>query len=219
MTFTLPSPENRTVIIGSTGSGKTVFGVWLLSTRDFNNRPWFIFDFKGDKLLGALGAKEIGLRDRPKEPGLYIIRPIPGDDELINEFFYWVWATENKGVYVDEGYMLPKFTTHFKWFRACLTQGRSKRVELIVCSQRPVFLDKFVFTESNYFAIFNMNYGEDRKHVAAYLDNRKPDLLPKFHSLWYAVDGQKSAVLGPVPKANVLLNTFAKRLDQKPVKI
>jgi len=216
MSINLPSSDNRTAVIGSTGSGKTQFSVWLLSVRDFITRPGVIFDFKGDKLLDALGATEIGLHTFPKEPGLYIIRPLPGDEMLVSEFFRKCWANENILIYIDEGYMVPK---NDRWFRACLTQGRSKNIEMIVCSQRPVFLDKFVFTESNFFAIFNMNYAEDRKTVAAYLDNRKPGLLPKYHSLWYEVNDQKSHILGPVPEAKVLINTFREKLNKKPVKI
>jgi DNA helicase HerA-like ATPase len=216
MTIKLPSSDNRTAVIGSTGSGKTQFSVWLLSTRDFTRRPWVIFDFKGDALLEDIGAKEITLHAPPKEPGLYIVRPLPGDEYLVSNFFYKCWAQENVGIYIDEGYMVPK---NDRWFRACLTQGRSKHIEMIVCSQRPVFLDKFVFTESNFFVIFNMNYAEDRKHVAAYLDNKRPGLLPKYHSLWYNVGDQRSNVLGPVPDAETLIATFQKRLDNKPVKI
>lgn len=219
MTVKLPGPDSRTAVIGSTGSGKTQFSVWLLSTVDFNRRPWFIFDFKGDELLDEIGATEITLHQFPKEPGLYILRPLPGSDDQVNEFFYKCWANENVGVYIDEGYMLPKFTNTYKWFRACLTQGRAKHIQMIICSQRPVFLDKFVFTESNYFAIFNMNYSEDRKQVAAYLDNRRPSLLPKYHCLWYQVAEQRSNNFSPVPTAEKLIATFAKRLDKKPVKI
>jgi DNA helicase HerA-like ATPase len=216
MSAQLPKGDNRTAVIGSTGSGKTQFSVWLLSTRDFLYRPWVIFDFKGDILLEQIGAKEISLRQFPREPGLYICRPLPGEDALVSNFFYQCWANENVGIYIDEGYMVPK---NDKWFRACLTQGRAKRIEMIVCSQRPVFLDKFVFTESNYFAIFNMNYSEDRKHVAAYLDNRKPGLLPKYHCLWHDVAGQGSVTFSPVPSAEKLIADFARKLDLKPVKI
>lgn len=217
MTVKLPQSDNRTAIIGSTGSGKTQFGTWLLSTRDFNFRVWIIFDFKGDELLERIGATIIPVGYIPKQPGLYIVRPLPGDEQKVSEMFYKIWARENIGVYIDEGYMLPK---NDRWVRACLTQGRSKHIEMIICSQRPVFLDKFVFTESNYFAIFNMNFEGDRKQVTEYLgNNRKLSLLPKYHSLWYDVGGQRSAVMGPVPGAETLISTFQKRLENKPVKI
>src|SRR6476659_4299769 len=120
MTINLPSSDNRTTVIGSTGSGKTQFSVWLLSTRDFNLRPWVIFDFKGDVLLDELGAKPWTLISPPKDPVLYIIRPLPGDEMLVSNFFFKVWQQEHIGIYVDEGYMLPK---NDRWFRACLTQG------------------------------------------------------------------------------------------------
>lgn len=216
MSIRLPRIDNRTAVIGSTGSGKTQFSVWLLSIRDFNRRPWVIFDFKGDVLLADIGAQEISLLSPPKKPGLYIVRPLPGDDYLISNFLMKCWQQENIGLYIDEGYMIPK---NDRWFRACLTQGRAKKIEMIVCSQRPVFLDKFVWTESNFFAVFNLTNIDDRKKVGEYMDGTRGKRLPEYHSLWYDVSGQRSAILGPVPDADTLIETFNKRLENKPVKI
>ena len=206
--FKLPESDNRTAVIGSTGSGKTFFSVWLLSTKDFTDRPAVIINSKGDKLLESLGAKPWSLNKFPKEPGLYIINPLPGDDALLSRFFYLCWLHENILVYIDEGYMMPK---NDRWFRACLTQGRSKNIEMIICSQRPVFLDKFVWTESSYFVVFNLTNREDRKKVGEYMDGEKPVLLPKHHSLWYDVGEQKSLKLGPVPDKDTLIARFNRR--------
>ena len=151
----LPTPDKRTSVIGSTGSGKTQFAVWLLSSRDFHIRPWVIFDFKGDKLIADLGAIELSVHSNPpKNPGLYIVRPLPGDEVAVSAFLQKCWAQEYIGIYIDEGYMLPKLD---RWFRACLTQGRSKLIEMIILSQRPVWMDKYVFTEANYFAVFKLS--------------------------------------------------------------
>jgi hypothetical protein len=213
----LPTSDKRTSVIGSTGSGKTQFAVWLLSTRDFHIRPWVIFDFKGDKLIGELGAIPISLNSPPpKAPGLYIIRPLPGDEHLVSAFLMKCWAQEYIGIYIDEGYMLPKLD---RWFRACLTQGRSKLIEMIILSQRPVWMDKYVFTEANYFAVFKLNSIEDRKHVSNFLDGNRPTVLPKYHCLWYDVDRQQADIFQPVPSADELISTFARRLENKPVKI
>lgn len=207
--FTLPSGDNRTAIIGSTGSGKTQFAAWLLSTRDFDKRPWVLFDFKGDVLLNRIGATPMRLDQYPKNPGLYIVKPLPGDEPLVSRLFYQAWLKENIGLYIDEGYMVPK---NDRWFRACLTQGRSKNVEMIVCSQRPVFLDKFVWTESSYFAVLNLTNSEDRKKVGEYLNGEKPKVLPKYHSLWYDVGGQSGLFLKPVPNADEIVSRFEHRL-------
>jgi len=213
----LPTPDKRTSVVGSTGSGKTQFAVWLLSTRDFNTRPWVIFDFKGDKLIGDLGATEISVANKPPtKPGLYIVKPLPGDEVLVSQFLMRCHQQENIGIYIDEGYMLPKLD---RWFRACLTQGRSKLIEMIILSQRPVWMDKYVFTEANHFAVFKLNSIDDRKHMRNFLDGDTPNVLPKYHCLWYDVDRQQANIFKPVPSADELIFTFEKRLNNKPVRI
>ena len=205
-----PKSDNRTVVIGSTGSGKTFFAVALLSTRPWHLYPAIIFDFKGDKLLESLGATEIFIEnDPPIEPGLYIVRPLPGDDALVSDFFRKCWAQENMILYIDEGYMVP---TRDRWFRACLTQGRSKHIEMIILSQRPKWMDTFSFTEASFIAVFKINYEDDRKHVKAYLGGLMPTLLPKYHCLWYDVDRQNAAIIAPVPDRNVLISRFHDRI-------
>lgn len=216
----LPSPDKRTSIVGSTGSGKTQFAVWLLSTRNFDVRPWVIFDFKGDKLLADIGATEISVKSKPPvEAGLYIVRPLPGDEIFVSLFLRNCWAQEYIGIYIDEGYMLPAYTNTHRWFRACLTQGRSKEIEMIILSQRPVWMDKYVFTEANYFGVMKLNSLEDRKHISNFLDGQKLKTLPKYHCFWYNVDKQEATIFKPVPSANELIKVFHNRLAKRIHKI
>lgn len=210
----LPANDARTSILGSTGSGKTVFATWLLSSRDFNIRPWIIIDFKGDDLLNSIGAKNVPINSFPKDPGLYIVKPLPGEEGLVSSFFHKAWSRENIGLLIDEGTMILK---QDRWFRACLTQGRSKHVEMIICSQRPLWLDKYVFTESTFFSIHNINYLDDRKHLAAYLDGEVPGRLVNHESLWYDVAGQELSRLSAVPPPEQLKTIFKKRLEKRPV--
>lgn len=213
MTITLPRYDKRTAIIGSTGSGKTQFACWLLSSRDFHKRPWIIFDFKGDELIEAIGPKEINVYGPPpKKPGLYVVRPIPErDDKAVEQFLWQVWKNENTGIYIDEGYMLgPRNPA----LNACLTQGRSKRIEMMILSQRPVWMSKFVFSESNYFAVMNLTLADDRKYVAGYTNGTEINLLPKYHCLWYDCDGQNGTALSPVPGKDELLERFERRLSR-----
>lgn len=214
MSITLPRYDKRTAIIGSTGSGKTQLAVWLLSSRDFDRRPWVIFDFKGDELIEAINPHEINIYGPPpKKPGLYVVRPIPQrDDKAVEDFLWKCWAQEYIGIYIDEGYMLGARNPALN---ACLTQGRSKSIEMIILSQRPVWMSKFVFSESNYFAIMNLTLADDRKYVQGYIGGHEISLLPKYHSLWYDGDGQKGTVLAPVPGRDELLSRFENRLSKK----
>lgn len=212
----LPTSDKRTSVVGSTGSGKTQFAVWLLSTRDFDVRPWVIFDFKGDELIERIPAASISLPSKPPvNPGLYIVRPLPGDERLVSDFLKDCWSQENIGIYIDEGYMLPKLD---RWFRACLTQGRSKNIEMIILSQRPVWMDKYVFTEANYFAVFNLNSLDDRKHMKNFI-NDQAELLPKYHCLWYDVGQQEGTVFSPVPDADEIITVFQNRVSEMVEKI
>lgn len=212
--ITLPRFDKRTAILGSTGSGKTQFAVWLLASRDFHKRPWIIFDFKGDELIEAIGPEEINIYGAPpRKPGLYVVRPIPERDDIAVENFLWkVWKQESTGLYFDEGYMLGVRNAALN---ACLTQGRSKRIEIIVLSQRPVWMSKFVFSEANYFAVMNLTLQDDRKYVSSYTGGTEINLLPRYHSLWYDCEGQAGTVLKPVPGREELLKRFEQRLSRK----
>jgi len=214
VTITLPRFDKRTAIIGSTGSGKTQFAVWLLSSRDFHKRPWIIFDFKGDELIEAIGPQEINVYGGvPSKPGLYVVRPIPQrDDKAVEQFLWNCWAKENVGIYVDEGYMLGNRNPALN---ACLTQGRSKRIEMMILSQRPVWMSKFVFSEANYFAVMNLTLEDDRKYVSSYTGGTQIKLLPKYNCLWYDCDGQNGTRLAPVPGRDDLLARFEQRLSRK----
>lgn len=214
MTYELPRSDKRTVIVGSTGSGKTVLANWLLSSRDYSERPWYIVDFKGDDLIAKVGAKEISIYSPPpKKPGLYVVRPRFGwDDDALEAWLYAIWQNEDCGLYIDEGYMIPK---NSKAFRAIITQGRSKNIECIVLVQRPVWVDKFLFSEANHFYVMKLQLDSDRKCVSDYLDGTAIWRLPKFHSFWYNADEQEGIFLSPVPRRSKILETFATRRERE----
>jgi hypothetical protein len=192
--------------------------MWLLSTRDYHWRPWVVIDFKNDSFIEAIGAKEISIFGAPpKEPGLYVVRPIPEVHEKALEDFLWkCWAQEWIGIYIDEGYGVDRSNSGLK---ACLTQGRSKNIEMIICTQRPVWTSKMVFTEASFFAVFRLQTIADRKHVESYIDETQLSRLPKYHCLWYDTERQQANVLSPVPDRETILQTFHDRLGRKRVKI
>lgn len=213
VSYALPASDKRTVIVGSTGSGKTFVAVWLLATRDWHKRPWFIVDFKGDDLIASIGAAEIDVyKNPPIVPGLYVIRPIKNrDDEALEMFLWKIWENENAGVLIDEGYMLGMRNPALS---ALLTQGRSKRIEMINLVQRPVWVDKFFFSEANHFYIMKLQLEGDRKYISEYLDNTPINRLPRFCSYWYNADEQEGVHLRPVPPKSEILAMFRRRREQ-----
>lgn len=216
----LPKLDNRLTVLGSTGSGKTTGGLYIFGSAygpHFATMPFVMIDFKIDNLIYDIGAVEIPLSGGPpKEPGLYVVRPLPGEDEFLSVFFRKCWEQENIGIFVDEGTMLP---ARCKWVRACLTQGRSKHIPMVILSQRPVNLDKYVFTEASYFAIFNINNIEDRKFTRNYLDGTMPRVLPAYHFMYYDVAKNTSKVYSPVPDAETIVEKFKQFIPNKLMRI
>lgn len=215
MAVRLPDNTKRTVIIGSTGSGKTRGGIWLLSTRDFVTRPWVIVDFKCDDFIAQIpGLKEIPIDGKPPiRPGLYVVRPLPDDQEQVEAFLQACWEQENIGLFIDEGLMIGK-NGRSRWMRALLTQGRSKHIPMIVLTQRPVWIDKFVLTESDYLWTFRLNNIDDRNTVQGQMSPVMAERLAPYHSYWYDVGSDELATFAPVPRDKDILSTFRKRVTR-----
>lgn len=212
MAYHLPGHDKRTAIIGSTGSGKTVLACFILAHTDWHRRPCYVLDYKGDDLILDIGMQDINVNlPPPRKPGLYRVPLIPEiNDEALTQFLWRVWRNENAIIYIDEGYMIANNNAAYK---ALLTQGRSKNIQMITLVQRPVFCTKFVFSEANHFYVMRLQTEDDRKVVSGYLNGTPIDRLPRFHSYWYSADEQEGAHLAPVPGRAEILQIFTKRME------
>lgn len=220
VTFRLPLHNHRTAVMGRTGSGKTVMGLFLLSGSNFEQKPYYIVDYKGDPYFQQIDRlREIGLHERPPtNPGLYVIRPIPkADDEAVNDWLLRIWEQENAGIMFDEAYMVPED----RGFISILTQGRTKHINSIINTQRPAWISRFVFTEANQLCAYHLNDKDDRKKLWRHLPEDKVvrQRLPDYHSIWYDVDRNELSLLGMVPHPDVLLDRIQTRLQPRRVTI
>lgn len=194
----LPSPSNRCVIIGSTGSGKTGLGLWHLSKRSYENRTVIIVDYKGDEYIAKIKAKVINVsKPPPNDGGVYIVRPLIGvDDDNIIAFLWHIWRNENYLLFFDETMMIDPRNPAMN---ACLTQGRSKQIEMLMLSQRPVDLSRYVFSESDFFGLMTLNDFRDRKRVQEMTGVDMSQRLDAYHSLWYDRAKNDLQLVAPVP--------------------
>lgn len=210
--FTLPRPDERVLILGSTGSGKTTFGAWLLSKAPFDHMPYVIIDYKRDELLNAIdGRREIGLDEVPSHPGLYHVKPNPiSDDDQVEAWLGKVWRQTGIGLYADEALRIP--TSRTGAFEGILTQGRALHIPVISLSQRPVDLTRYAFSEANHVVSFNLTDKRDRKKVAEYLPIDPDFELEDYHSMWYNVRHRMQYWMKPSPGADELLGHFEERL-------
>lgn len=219
----LPDDSRRHTIIGRTGSGKTQFAVNSLLYRSIDLMPWVILNFKEDILINEIpGATHLGAAELPPDaaPGIYIVHPAPDDYDSLEDLFRELWTRQNCGLFVDEAYMLNPPGRPSAWFRRLLTQGRSRSVPVILCTQRASWVDRFVFSESDFFSIFALS---DKREVATVHnfvnESMTMEGLPAYHSWYYDVSDDSLTVLKPVPPADEILAEFEARIPVPEIEI
>lgn len=206
----LPGPRDRITIIGPTGSGKTQAAIWHLSNASFDVRPFVIVDPKREELISQIdGAQYIDIGEIPKQPGIYVVNPIPSDRPLLDQMLISIWDRENIGVWIDEGLM---FGTG-EGIDAILTQGRSKKVPLIMLMQRPAWVSRFAISEATFIQYFGLEDERDQKTVRAFAKIPVWETLPQYHSFYYDVPRKKNFLFKPVPSAEKILHRINSRLD------
>lgn len=204
-----PDDTQRLLIVGATGSGKTQAALWHLSHRSYTEIPWVVYNSKSDAGIDTIPwAEEIEISKVPVQPGIYIVHPLPNQQEALEAQQWEIWERGGTGVYIDEGYAMG---TNNQAFRALLTQGRSRRIPMIVLSQRPVWLDRFAFSESEYVQAFRLQHAKDRKAMEEVIP-APLERLPVYHSWYYDAVGNRVYKMAPVPRLEVIHSTFERRL-------
>ena len=212
MEFKHPTDTQRLTVIGKTGSGKTQGAAFHLSRRSYDRKPWIVFDFKLDGLLNDIPhTKEWDINTPvPKKPGIYLTHPTPGQEDEVEAALWKIWARENVGVYVDELYMINK-NSHA--FQAILTQGRSKRIPVIMLTQRPVAVSRFCFSEADYIQLYTLTDKRDYKTVKEFMPLPIEAQLPgPYFSWWWDNARNYKAVLKPAPYEDKIIDVFHDRL-------
>lgn len=207
----LPGPRDRVTIIGPTGSGKTHAALWHLSNASFTSRPFVVIDPKREELVSQIDdANYIPIGEIPKYPGIYVVNPIPSDAPLLDKYLLDIWDHENVGIWIDEGLM---FGTG-DGIDACLTQGRSKHIPVIMLMQRPVWVSRFAVSEATFIQYFGLEDERDQRTVKAFAKNLPVEHhLEQFHSFYYDVPRKRNYHFKPMPDASKILNRINSRLD------
>jgi len=172
-----------------------------------------ILNYKGDEPIDSIPmAQHVDLGYVPVRGGIYIVHPLPAQTEEMQAYLWKLWERQNIGIFVDEGYMLSDDPA----FMALLTQGRSRRIPMMVLSQRPSWITRFAFTEAQFIQLFSLTDRRDLKTVAQFVsyDGIEELALPEYHSLYFDVARNRSWILKPVPPETEILATIQQRYDE-----
>ncbi len=195
MSLRFPDATQHMALAGRTGSGKTVAALEMLSVRDMNTMPWVIIDHKRDENIKALPAEKLNPNALLlPQKGLHVIYADMNKEsrEEIEGFLVRAFKRGRIGIYVDEGHLLG----HSDAIRNILVAGRSKRVPLMWTSQRAHWIDPFIWSQSSFYRVFQLQTIHDIKRFNENfpIKWKAPE---EYHSYYYDVSKGAVSYLKP----------------------
>lgn len=199
----------RALIAGMTGSGKTTAGIFLI--QYVSDYPVYIFDTKIEESFKREFGKMAEVVDgisgynplKAKKP-FVILRPDSReatDPELIDSVLFNVHdKVEGCTIYIDEAYQLHNNGRPGPGLVGALTRGRSRKQTVIMNTQRPSWISRFCFTESDQFYIFRLGDKRDRQTLMQVIpDENILNIPPKYHFFFYSTDELYARLYKPFP--------------------
>lgn len=211
----------RGLLIGQTGSGKTQNAIFQL--RHAKQWPVIIFDTKiedeffgipeGDQSMDLVEGidqfEAYSKKARKDYADFILVRPLTNelqDFETLDKYSGIVYEKFGKCfIYYDEIFNWHNRGSIGNNLLGLLTRGRSKGKTVLMASQRPSWISRFVISESKKFYLHFLSDVRDIKRIAEvvpYYDHYEEP--PEFHFYFHHIGKMKEPLLHlPVPKQDL----------------
>lgn len=169
-----PGRDDRAVLIGKTGCGKTTLAKYFVEDPD--KQYSVTWNPKGsDSVLRWRQTHVTTLgelydaADEEERRIVYTPTPFLAEDESNQaEFFYWVYENKYRRLYLDEataivygGVKVPR------GLLALINRGRERGISTMTATQRPSGVPMNILSESEHYYVFQTLLPQDRQRVEA----------------------------------------------------
>lgn len=189
----VPRSGERAVFLGQTGSGKTYLARSMLGAY-YGRRQVIVLDSKHDSawsLPGATYCDTLAKVERARFPRcpLVVWRPSgreAADTDSFDTFFAWLYARGNTVAVLDEvSQVVPGTQTYGTGFNDLVTRGRVRGLTVFYGTQRPAYVPRIIYSESQRFFVCYVSDARDRATIAGFTNPALAGEVPDEHGFWY----------------------------------
>ena len=193
-----PKGDERLVIVGATGTGKTTLARQLLASfpRIIVIDSKCTYGGKGGEPGFEMVSSPRGLKSLRSSVDFIQYRPDENHQTIddYNEVYKWCYRRQNLMVYTDEAFLVHHGSYAPDWLRACVTCGRELGIGMMTGTQRPRGIDLRLLTEAEVFIAFDLRHRDDRKRMAEMMGDETMERPPQ-HAFWFWRTGQQQTQL------------------------
>lgn len=194
---------DRVLIVGHTGSGKSTAASLIANA-------WprvLVVDPKLDDAVAELPNATIAYGARralEALPGRVIYRPLPSELEDLTVAFEplarRVFTAGSCGLVLHETEILAPASGARRWLRSLIMWGRSRRVPVILCSQRPSRIDRLARSEPAHVYLFRLRDADDLRTISGVMGVNSAALTPlaEPHAFYYRGPDGAVHAMGPL---------------------
>lgn len=189
-------PYERVAFIGKTGSGKTFLA--KLYAGAFRNV--LVLDTKGTFKWDNVPVIKTFDKLREVGEGKFIYRPIDKEmhEDYYEAFFEFCYKRRHTVALVDElAQVMEGASDILPSWKDIMQRGRELNVGIFNCTQRPAFIPRMTFSESEHTFCFRLKLEDDRKRVAEYMGKEVVATRLQGHGFWYMHESMDAPVLMP----------------------